>query len=198
MAQSGSCLWFFVTTNRRCFLAERERDRDKERSGGDKDKERGGGGDKERDRDRDRRRSRSRDRKKRSRSRERKKSSRERSKDRSDRKRSRSPAGAAGGAKKLRRRKPSIYWDIPPAGFEHITPLQYKAMQGTPLNGPLRSGTFLGGHLNLISSGLVRRIVPSALFTLLYVSRTIRSFPKPVFCEKQLSPIEDLFICRRP
>lgn len=119
---------------------ERERDRDKERSGGDKDKERGGGGDKERDRDRDRRRSRSRDRKKRSRSRERKKSSRERSKDRSDRKRSRSPAGAAGGAKKLRRRKPSIYWDIPPAGFEHITPLQYKAMQGTPLNGPLRSG----------------------------------------------------------
>jgi hypothetical protein len=29
-----------------------------------------------------------------------------------------------------RRRKPSLYWDVPPPGFEHITPLQYKAMQG--------------------------------------------------------------------
>lgn len=28
-----------------------------------------------------------------------------------------------------RRRKPSLYWDVPPPGFEHITPLQYKAMQ---------------------------------------------------------------------
>lgn len=23
------------------------------------------------------------------------------------------------------------YWDVPPPGFEHITPMQYKAMQGT-------------------------------------------------------------------
>jgi splicing factor U2AF 65 kDa subunit len=30
----------------------------------------------------------------------------------------------------IRRRKPSLYWDVPPPGFEHITPLQYKAMQG--------------------------------------------------------------------
>lgn len=22
-----------------------------------------------------------------------------------------------------------MYWDVPPPGFEHITPLQYKAMQ---------------------------------------------------------------------
>jgi len=22
------------------------------------------------------------------------------------------------------------YWDVPPVGFEHITPAQYKAMQG--------------------------------------------------------------------
>lgn len=22
------------------------------------------------------------------------------------------------------------YWDVPPPGFEHITPMQYKAMQG--------------------------------------------------------------------
>lgn len=32
--------------------------------------------------------------------------------------------------KRSRRRKPSLYWDVPPPGFEHITPLQYKAMQG--------------------------------------------------------------------
>ncbi|XP_013782446.1 splicing factor U2AF 50 kDa subunit-like [Limulus polyphemus] len=30
---------------------------------------------------------------------------------------------------KKRRKKPSMYWDIAPPGFEHITPLQYKAMQ---------------------------------------------------------------------
>lgn len=31
--------------------------------------------------------------------------------------------------KRSRRRKPSLYWDVPPPGFEHITPMQYKAMQ---------------------------------------------------------------------
>ncbi|XP_037932860.1 splicing factor U2AF 50 kDa subunit isoform X1 [Teleopsis dalmanni] len=31
--------------------------------------------------------------------------------------------------RRSRRRKPSLYWDVPPPGFEHITPLQYKAMQ---------------------------------------------------------------------
>ena len=32
-------------------------------------------------------------------------------------------------------RKPSLYWDVPPPGFEHITPMQYKSMQvkNTPL-----------------------------------------------------------------
>ncbi|KAM7347760.1 splicing factor U2AF 50 kDa subunit-like [Cochliomyia hominivorax] len=29
------------------------------------------------------------------------------------------------------RRKPSLYWDVPPPGFEHITPMQYKAMQAS-------------------------------------------------------------------
>merc|ERR1719468_1250543 len=59
----------------------------------------------------DRKRSRSRDRK---RSRERKRSkSRDRSKKEAPK----------------RRRKPSLYWDVPPPGFEHITPLQYKSMQ---------------------------------------------------------------------
>lgn len=87
-----------------------------------KDKDRDKSRDKDKERDRDRRRSRSRDkeRKKRSRSKEKKRS---RSRDR-ERKRSHSPS-----SKKQRRRRPSIYWDIPPAGFEHITPMQYKAMQ---------------------------------------------------------------------
>eukprot|EP00092_Neocalanus_flemingeri_P027874 GFUD01030258.1.p2 GENE.GFUD01030258.1~~GFUD01030258.1.p2 ORF type:complete len:431 (+),score=104.89 GFUD01030258.1:81-1373(+) len=30
---------------------------------------------------------------------------------------------------KTKRRKPSLYWDVPPPGFEHITPMQYKSMQ---------------------------------------------------------------------
>ncbi|KOB61878.1 U2 small nuclear ribonucleoprotein auxiliary factor 2 isoform 1 [Operophtera brumata] len=42
------------------------------------------------------------------------------------RSRSKSPNPAS---KRSRRRKPSLYWDVPPPGFEHITPLQYKAMQ---------------------------------------------------------------------
>ena len=32
---------------------------------------------------------------------------------------------------KSKRRKQSIWWDLAPRGFEHISPLQYKAMQGT-------------------------------------------------------------------
>ncbi|XP_018322996.1 splicing factor U2AF 50 kDa subunit isoform X1 [Agrilus planipennis] len=70
----------------------------------------------ERDRDRDRRR--------RSRSREHRRRSRSRSRDR--RRRSRSGSRHKSFS---RRRKPSLYWDVPPPGFEHITPLQYKAMQ---------------------------------------------------------------------
>ncbi len=34
-----------------------------------------------------------------------------------------------------KKKKPYKYWDVPPQGFEHITPFQYKAMQGEyPLN----------------------------------------------------------------
>ncbi|XP_061713135.1 splicing factor U2AF 50 kDa subunit [Cydia fagiglandana] len=69
------------------------------------------------------------DRRRRSRSRERRRS-RSRSRERREREKrparskSRSPT-----SKRSRRRKPSLYWDVPPPGFEHITPLQYKAMQ---------------------------------------------------------------------
>ena len=31
---------------------------------------------------------------------------------------------------KTKRRKDSTFWDVAPRGFEHISPLQYKAMQG--------------------------------------------------------------------
>ncbi|XP_007258307.1 U2 small nuclear RNA auxiliary factor 2b isoform X2 [Astyanax mexicanus] len=68
----------------------------------------------------------------RSRSRERKRRSRERrsrerrssSKDRRHR-----PGESAHREKKKKVKK---YWDVPPPGFEHITPMQYKAMQGSP------------------------------------------------------------------
>lgn len=32
-----------------------------------------------------------------------------------------------------KKKKVKKYWDVPPPGFEHITPMQYKAMQGTKL-----------------------------------------------------------------
>jgi hypothetical protein len=73
---------------------------DKKRSSADRDRDR------DRRRDRDRSRDRSRDRR------------RSRSRDR-DRKK---PSSS-------KRRKPSLYWDVPPPGFEHITPMQYKSMQ---------------------------------------------------------------------
>lgn len=41
-----------------------------------------------------------------------------------NRERSRSPV------KRRHRRMPSIYWDIPPLGYEYMTPMQYKAMRG--------------------------------------------------------------------
>ncbi|XP_078610632.1 splicing factor U2AF 50 kDa subunit-like isoform X10 [Branchiostoma floridae x Branchiostoma japonicum] len=37
------------------------------------------------------------------------------------------PAGRS--PRRSRRRKPYQYWDVPPPGFENITPMQYKAMQ---------------------------------------------------------------------
>ncbi|XP_056871841.1 splicing factor U2AF 65 kDa subunit-like isoform X1 [Takifugu flavidus] len=73
----------------------------------------------ERERERHRRRSRSGSsacRGEKRRSRERRSSSRE------HRKRSHSP-------KRSRKKRGCRYWDVPPPGFEHVTPMQYKAMQ---------------------------------------------------------------------
>lgn len=75
--------------------------------------------DKKEEKERRRSRSRSRERRRRSRSRDRG-SGRDRRRSRSRSRENRS---------KSRRRKPSLYWDVPPPGFEHITPMQYKAMQ---------------------------------------------------------------------
>lgn len=33
-----------------------------------------------------------------------------------------------------KKKKVKKYWDVPPPGFEHITPMQYKAMQGNVIN----------------------------------------------------------------
>ncbi|XP_059476744.1 splicing factor U2AF 50 kDa subunit isoform X2 [Neocloeon triangulifer] len=92
-------------------------------------------GDRERDRERPdrRRRSRSREHRKRSRSRSReareRNRSRSRSRERRERTAKRSRSRSPKDKRAVRRRKPSLYWDVPPPGFEHITPLQYKAMQ---------------------------------------------------------------------
>lgn len=64
----------------------------------------------------------------RSRDRSRSRGRRSRSRENRRRSRSRSPRGGKS-SNRSRRRKPSLYWDVPPPGFEHITSLQYKAMQ---------------------------------------------------------------------
>lgn len=96
---------------------------------------------KERDRGRkSRSRSRDRGRKSRSRSRDRKHASRvdrrggvergRRSRSREKRGvRRRSRSGSRSRSPQPRRRKPHKYWDVPPPGFESVTPAQYKAMQ---------------------------------------------------------------------
>lgn len=103
---------------------DKERDRDRERRRDESNSKPERRRSRSRDRER-RRRSRSKDRKKKSRSRERRRS---RSQSRSRRRKTRSKSRERDRDEK-RRRKPYKYWDKPPAGFEHITPMQYKAMQ---------------------------------------------------------------------
>lgn len=94
-----------------------------------------------------------RDRRRRSRSREHRKRSRSRSRERGtarERRRSRSNSPARKG--RSRRRKPSLYWDVPPPGFEHITPLQYKAMQ-------VKIAFLFSNRLKKFSNGLKKKNV---------------------------------------
>ncbi|XP_078081468.1 splicing factor U2AF 65 kDa subunit-like isoform X1 [Mustelus asterias] len=75
-------------------------------------------------------RSRSRDKKRRSRSRDKRSRSRGgRSRSRDKRSTSRERKRHSRSPRRSRRKKPYRYWDVPPPGFEHITPMQYKAMQ---------------------------------------------------------------------
>ncbi|PWA16094.1 hypothetical protein CCH79_00016541 [Gambusia affinis] len=93
-------------------LSENRQEREKERHRKRSRSRSAGRGAKHRSWSKDRG-SRSRDRK----SRDRRSSSRE------HKKHSRSP-------RRTRKKKTCKYWDVPPPGFEHITPMQYKAMQG--------------------------------------------------------------------
>ncbi|XP_046444628.1 scaffold attachment factor B2-like isoform X2 [Daphnia pulex] len=63
-----------------------------------------------------------------------------------NRERSRSPV------KRRHRRMPSIYWDIPPFGFEYMTPMQYKAMRAQVLTTQMQGELFVD---NTISTGSV-------------------------------------------
>ncbi|KAK1878338.1 Splicing factor U2AF 65 kDa subunit [Dissostichus eleginoides] len=71
---------------------------------------------------------RSRSREKRSRSREKRSRSRER-KSRDRRSSSRDHKKHSHSPRRTRKKRTRKYWDVPPPGFEHITPMQYKALQ---------------------------------------------------------------------
>ena len=81
----------------------------------------------------------------RSRSGERRRRSRSRSKDRE------------GGGKKSRRKKASLYWDVPPPGFEHITPMQYKAMQAAGQIPPNIAGDTPQSAVPVVGSTVTRQ-----------------------------------------
>lgn len=119
---------------------DRKRHRSRSRS---KSKDKGSRKRRSRSRDKDKKRSRSRDKdreKRRSRSRDRKDRKERDETERGHRQQrvgSNSPTPAAPSGplipnfskRPTRRKKVSIYWDIPPAGFEHVSPYQYKQMQ---------------------------------------------------------------------
>ncbi|XP_034088711.1 splicing factor U2AF 65 kDa subunit-like, partial [Gymnodraco acuticeps] len=115
---------------------ERERERHKKRSRSEStgradkhrswSKDRGSRSREKRSRSREKR---SRSREKRSRSREKRSRSRER-KSRDRRSSSRDHKKHSHSPRRTRKKRTCKYWDVPPPGFEHITPMQYKAMQG--------------------------------------------------------------------
>ncbi|CAD6188166.1 unnamed protein product [Caenorhabditis auriculariae] len=79
-----------------------------------------------------RKRSRSRDRdRKRSRSRERRERSRDRDHKRRDRSREKARERESERDREEKPKKKYRFWDVPPSGFEHLTPMEYKAMQAS-------------------------------------------------------------------
>ncbi len=94
----------------------KEKDKDKDKSRGDRGSDRGGDrGDRHRSSRGSRKRSRSRERRSRS-PRDRRRSSRER-REREDKEKDDKP------------KKKHKFWDIPPVGYEHLTPKEYKELQ---------------------------------------------------------------------
>lgn len=122
----------------------REKDRDRDREKKKKHRSRS----RSKDRKKRRTRSRSRDKKRRSRSRSRDKHrerDRERDRDR-DRERDQRKAPAKVHEEKqvtevaTKENKPKMkykFWDVPPIGYEHITPMQFKTMQGKVIKAPV-------------------------------------------------------------
>jgi len=96
---------------------------------------------------------------------DRKRRSRSRSRDRRrrDRSRSRDRGGREEEDKKksMKRRKPSLYWDVPPPGYEHITPMQYKSMQAAgqlPATPQIGAGAALmTGAVSVVGSSVTRQ-----------------------------------------
>jgi len=103
----------------------------------------------------DRKRSRSPRKRSRSRERERKRSNSKEKKS-SKKERSRSP-------RKPRKKKTHKYWDVPPTGYEHVTPAQYKAMQASgqiPIeqhNAPAVGPVSADASVNFAGSSLSRQ-----------------------------------------
>ncbi|CAI2349604.1 unnamed protein product [Caenorhabditis sp. 36 PRJEB53466] len=108
-----------------------------EKEGGGKDDEDRKKRKRSRSRDRDRKRSRSRDR--RDREKERSRSPRDRRRDRSRDRREDRRGGGDERREERRREEPQKprepkkyrFWDVPPTGFEHTTPMEYKTMQAS-------------------------------------------------------------------
>jgi len=128
-----------------------EKDKDREK----KKKHRSRSRSRERERDKDRSEKKKRRSKSKSRDREKKRRSRSRSKERRDKERERDrgerdkdrgtdkereSSRKSKKEKSVEQEKPKIkykFWDVPPIGYEHITPMQFKSMQGKIINKPV-------------------------------------------------------------
>lgn len=111
----------------------------------DRHKDRGERRRSSRSRDKDRSERHKSDRRRRSRSRDRGSSSRRHgSRHKSSRSEHRSSRRSKSKSRSPLKRKPYKYWDVPPPGFEHITPMQYKAMQAS---GQIPTNVYAAGQV---------------------------------------------------
>lgn len=61
--------------------------------------------------------------------------------------------------RRTRKKRTCRYWDVPPPGFEHITPMQYKAMQG-----------------NAVTHFLFQPLVPGLVQSLFSITLVLKSW----------------------